>query len=129
MTGHVAERAGTKVAPAAPFESVICVLLVRAHRCGTDPQIPVEVRRHRIFARRPVDPLRPNWAIAPDVQFGWVADQPSLNHFDGATQTAASTALIAHLCSDFPFFRETPQRPRLIDRVCERLLAINVFAH
>src|SRR6266542_3242797 len=97
VTSHVAEGAGAKILPSAPFESVISVLFVGTQRRGSKPQVPTEAGGHRIFAGRAVDALRPDRAVAPDMQLLGFADDARLDDFDGAPEAIPGAALVAHL--------------------------------
>src|SRR5207247_6540794 len=109
MTGHIAHGAGAKILPASPRERMInatastsstfvvrCrrIFFVGPHGRGTNPKIPIESRRNRVFALGPINPLRPDRTIAPNVQFERLADQAGLNDFDGATETAGCASLV-----------------------------------
>ena len=105
------------------------IFFVGPHRRGTNPKIPIESRRNRIFARGPINPLRPDRTIAPNVQFERLADQAGLNDFDGATETAAGASLVAHLGGDLLLPGEVTQVAGLENRVGQRFLNVGVLAH
>jgi hypothetical protein len=52
-----------------------------------------------------------------------------LNDFDSSTQAIASAPLVAHLSGHFFLLGDLAHHARFINRVSERLLAIDVFAH
>ena len=52
-----------------------------------------------------------------------------LNDFDAAAQRSRGAALIAHLRGHLFPGRQVAQLARLGDRLCQRFLAINMFAH
>src|SRR5207247_8165258 len=86
VTRHVAERARAEVIPTAPGEIVIDTFLERAKWSRAEPEIPIHICRHLVFAFGPVQSLRPDRAIRPDVQLAWAADDARLNDLDGAAQ-------------------------------------------
>ena len=129
VAGHVAERAGAEILPAAPIERVIDALLVGSVRCRAEPHVPIEVCGDRVFTGGSVDSLGPDRAIAPDVDFANIADDAGLNDFDSAAQAVFGAALVAHLSYHLVFAGELAEGSRFVHRMCERLLAIDVFAH
>ena len=62
------------------------------------------------------------------MQFGDVADDSGLDHFDRATQAAAGAALVAHLGGQFSVASQLPQNTGFMDRLGERLLTVDVLA-
>src|SRR5262245_48640837 len=128
MTRHVTERAGAEVEPSAPVERMINPFLERARGRRSEPKIPVHISGHRIFALRPSDSLRPDRAIRPYMNFPRRADQPRLNHFDGAAQSVFGAALIAHLRDHFLPRGEVTKMARFKNRLRQRLLAVHMFA-
>ena len=68
VAGHVAQGAGAKLPPAAPLERMIG-RMIRPHFRRADELGPVHVRRHCGRVGRPVDALRPDRAVRPDVNF------------------------------------------------------------
>src|SRR5262249_19715564 len=127
MAGHVAQGPGAKIEPTSPVERMINFLLVWAHRCRSQPQIPFEVRRHGVLPWRPANTLRPNWAVAPHIDLPTRTDEPSLNHFHRAAKTVFRAALIAHLCHRLVLPGQLPQMPGFKDRLRQWLLTINMF--
>ena len=128
MARHVAERAGAKVKPAAPIPSVIHILLVGAFFRWSEPVVPTQRGRHDVRSFGAHDALWPDGTIRPDMDLAHRADDAGLDHFDRAAQTIMRAALIAHLRGDFVFAGEVAQITRLMHRLRERLLTINVFA-
>src|SRR5207237_1198317 len=127
MTRHVPEGAGPEVVPTAPLECMVRVFLVWPLRSGAEPTIPIQGRRNRILARRPIQALRPNGAIAPDMQLERFADDAGLNDFDGPTQPALGAALVAHLGGQFLFGGQPAQCARFVNSLGQRLLAKTVL--
>ena len=76
----------------------------------------------------PAHALRPDRAVRPDVDFMHLADDARLDAFDRAAQAIRRAALVAHLRDDAGFLRQIAQIARLVNRLRQRLLAIDVFA-
>src|SRR5262249_7134058 len=147
MASHIAQRAGAEILPTAPhkrmiysalataFASAVCSISfgpsrpVRTFWRGSKPEVPIERRRNRILARRPVHALRPNRSIAPNMHLANRADNTRLDNLDCPPQTIFGAALVAHFGRDTTFFRQLAQQPRFINRLRQWLLAINMFAH
>ncbi len=124
---HVAERAGAEVEPAAPFEIVIHILLERAFRRRPEPQIPIERAGDDVRAGRAIQPLRPDGAIGPDVEFARLANDAGVDHLDGAAQTVFGAALVAHLRGQFLLAGELTHGAHFADGLAERFLAEAMF--
>ena len=128
VASHVAECAGAEVLPAAPFEGVVNIFLERARRRATEPDVPRERIRHNVGAFGAAHALRPDGAICPDMDFADVADDAALDDFHRAANAIGGAALVAHLRDDILAFREIFQVARFVNRLHERLLAIDMFA-
>lgn len=104
MTCHISEGACAEIEVAAPIEGVIGTLFVRPLRCRTKPAIPVERLGNRIGALGALNALRPDGPVGPHMQFEGLANDTSLDDFDGAAQAVARAALVAHLRGYFGLF-------------------------
>src|ERR1700691_3165633 len=59
---HVAERAGAEILPAAPVKWIVNSIrifwimrtLIRSHRSWSNPKIPIQCRRNRVFSQRAI---------------------------------------------------------------------------
>ena len=144
VAGHVAERAGAEVLPAAPDEGMIHraaatsaaagglvgpLGFVRAHGRRADPPVPIQRRGDRVRAGRPIHALRPDGPVGPHIDLPHRPDEAGLNDLDRAAQAVFGAALIAHLGGDLVLLGELAEQPRFIDRVRQGLLAIDMFAH
>ncbi len=101
MTGHVAERPGAEIPPAAPVVRVIDRVV---RPLGRRPQekVPVNVRRNRHRLLRTRDDVRRllpvvERAIGPDVNFLHLAERPGSHQLDRAAEAGIGRALVAHL--------------------------------
>src|SRR5438105_877150 len=101
MTGHIPKGAGAEIIPATPGECVIHTLLEGPEWSGSEPEVPIHIRRHGILTHGPVYSLRPNWTIRPDMEFTGRSNDTGLNDFDGPAKAIAGAALVAHLGSKF----------------------------
>src|SRR5436305_8340274 len=128
MASHVAKGASAVIDPASPFEWLI-VWVIGALRGRPKKEIPMNVRGNRRRGSWPVHALGPDRAIAPDMNLMNRADSPALDYFDRPTQPAFGASLVSHLRRNFVFGRGLAHEPRFINRVRERLLAIDMFAH
>ena len=63
------------------------------------------------------------------MHFAHGADRSVADQFDDPPHAAERVALIAHLRDDVHFVRNLAHPPRFVDRMRERLLAVDVFAH
>ena len=88
---------------------MIRLILERPGRRGAEPKVPVKIRRDLILSVRPGDALRPDGAVAPDVNFGGSADYAGLDHLDRAAQGSAGATLIAHLRGNLLLLGELPE--------------------
>ena len=126
VTRHVAERARAEIPPTPPVRGLIG-RVIRPHRRGSDPEVPVQALRHRGHVGGPLA-ARPRLA-APDVALADRPDRPGLDDFDDASIVVLGMDLRPHLGRDLRLRREVGHRAGLIDRVGQRLLAIDMLAH
>ena len=82
VAGHVAERAGAEVGPAAPFERVVEAFFVGAHLSGADEAVPVEAIGDGVGAGGSIEALGPDGAVRPDVKFFGISDDAGLDDLD-----------------------------------------------
>ena len=128
VTGHVAERPGAKVPPAAPRKRNV-TFAVRAVRRRAKPQIPVQAFGHVGLGRTRLHALRPDWAVGPDVRLGDVANDPGANQLDRTADRLAGVRLVAHLGGHASFPGQARQVTGLVHVVSQRLLCIAMLAH
>src|SRR5579859_5127663 len=102
--------------------------LERTHRCGTKPRIPFEISRYGIRALRRANPLGPNRTVCPNMDLSYGANNACLDDFHCSTQAIFGAALVAHLSHYAIFFGQGAEIAGLINGLCQRLLAINMFA-
>src|SRR6201998_4768664 len=99
---HITQCAGAKVLPTAPVKRLvdpiwiiwIMAAYVRPHRCRSNPNVPIQSRRNRIFSEWTIHCLRPDGAVSPHVNFMHLSDETVLNRFHRAAQTVRGAALI-----------------------------------
>ena len=108
---------------------MIDALLVRPLRGGAEPRFPVQLRRHRVLARRPIQTLGPDGAVGPNMTFERIADDPGVDDLNPAPQPVEGAALVAHLRSQVLLFGQPPHCPGLKDGLDQRFLAETVLAH
>ena len=126
---HVAQRAVAEVPPAPPVEGMVDLLDVGPLGRGPEPEVPVEVLGHGRRGRRPQDALRPGRVHDPRVHFGDGADDAGAQQLDRRAASIRGVALVAHLGRDLRLRRRLCQKVRLVDRMAEGLLAVDVFPH
>ena len=125
MAGHVAERAGAEVPPAAPDEVAVGAV-VRTVTARSEPEVEAQWRRDRLDLLGRLDALRPHRAIGPHVHLAHRADRTAAHRLDTGTQAVHAGALVAHLRDHAMTRREHGQLTRLLHRMRERLLAEHV---
>ena len=141
MTGHVPQRPGAEIPPAAPVERVIGALAlalfvgrvdgVRPHRRRAKEQVPVNMLGHLRRIQRPRRDrgrLWPDGAVGPDVHFTHRSDGARLDDLDGFAQLIRSASLVAHLRGDLELCRRLAHGPGLEHGVGQRLLTVDVLA-
>ncbi len=108
---------------------VISALFERSPRRGSEPEIPVQTRRHRVLARRPVVARREAAvAIAPHVDLANLAEQSGLDDLDRAAERLAAAALGAVLRGDLALGRQFDQLACLRNLAHQRFFAEHVLA-
>src|SRR3989304_270027 len=93
----VAQTAGPEIPPAAPGERMIA-RVIRAHGGGADPQVPVQVRRHRRRLLGARDAARgDHWgAVRAAVDLADRAARPGPDRLSDQPGLFARLALVAH---------------------------------
>src|SRR5438105_2008958 len=127
MAGHVAEGAGAEVPPAAPGEGDVGVV-IGSFGGGAVPEVPVQRLGDFRPILGPIDALRPDWAIGPDVDFTDDADGAGADDLGPGADAAGGRAVVAHLGGDLMLGGEQLQLARFPDAVREGLLGVDVFA-
>src|SRR5439155_27227906 len=92
---EVGEASSAEVEPVAPTCGAIGVLLEWPQGRGTDPEVPVEAGRDRVFALG--NAFVGGDADAPVVNLADTAEDSGLDQLDAAAGRGAGAALIAHL--------------------------------
>ena len=96
-------------------------------RRGTKPKVPVQFCRRR-HGRGPVEALRPDGAIGPDMNLADVTQHARADQGRRAAEIAGGGPLVAHLRGDLVVAGELGQHAGLVQRMRERLLHEAVFA-
>src|SRR6266581_883900 len=127
VAGDVAQRAGAEIPPAAPLERCIC-RVVGPRGGGTEPQVPVDPGRRVVLLERPLDGLRPDRPVGPQLDLAYRADGARLDPFPYLARPFAGVPLIPHLGSDLGLARGLHQLAHLPQRTRQRLLDARVLA-
>ena len=117
VAGHVAQRAGAEVPPAAPGERMIAVA-VRPLRRRAEPDVPVERRRAPASIGGPALALRPDRAIGPDVDFLDRADLAGAESGAAALRIGSKAVPWLPICVATPFSRAISPSRRASQIVC-----------
>ena len=131
VTGHVAQRAGAEVPPAAPIMGMVD-RVVRTLGGRAQEQVPVHVLGNGLVfrSRDDVRRLLPvlERTIGPDVDLAHLADGTRTHQLCTAAEARVGRALVAHLGAH-PFLTcRLAHQASFPDRVGQRLLAIDVLA-
>ena len=130
MTSHIAESPGTEIPEASPDEGEISTTVV-AVGGGAEPAAPVHVFGNLVrfwYRGDRLGALRPDGAIGPDMDLGYVAESAGLYHLDTLAQSAGGRALVAHLGGDLMLLGGLSQLAGLEDGLGEGLLHEGVLA-
>ena len=127
VAGHVAQCAGAEVVPSAPVPGQI-YRMVRTFYGRAQPEIPVQRAGHGHLLGGQVQALRPDGAVGPAVYLPYLANLASPYPFCDAAAPVERVTLVAHLCGHLIFLGQLGQQACLIDRVGQRLLAIDMLA-
>jgi hypothetical protein len=73
MATDVTQSACAEVNPAAPTEGMVGGM-VRAIRCWTNPQIPIQILRDGWRVSGTINALRPNRSVSPQVNLSDISD-------------------------------------------------------
>ena len=118
-----------KAQPVKPVEGMVGVvigtILGRAQE-----QVPMDVSRDgRTFcgARDNTGRLRPNGTIGPNMNLANWANGTRTNDLHRLAESVLGGALVAHLRGNFGALRGFTHQAGFVDRVNQRLLAINMF--
>ena len=153
---HVSQRAGAEIDPAPPVGGVVYRVIGQVADHRPQVQIPVhavglrvagihDVRRQgqdRVLVPLlvplrvqplfptpgPPDALGPSRPVGPCVHLRHVPDHARLHPLVDPPRFVAGMALVAHLGNDAGLLRNSRQHPRLVDRVRQRLLHVDVLA-
>lgn len=139
MTGHVADGSTAEVIEAAPVEGLIEIaaelvgVAIAAARVGagfgrSEPEVPIEGGGDGRGWRNGSEPLRPERAVGPGVDFSHVADLTGPNHFGGLAGALIRVALIAHLGGDFVLVGRFAEHARFPDGAGEGFLDVDMLA-
>ena len=126
---HVAQGPVAEIPPVLPRHGSLREVagVIGPHRRRPDPQVPVQPLRHRGRllrpARRTFDPL-----VHPNVGFPHRPDRPRSDQLDHAAVVVGGVDLRAHLGRHLHLLGRFPHHAGLVDRVGQRLLAIDVLA-
>src|SRR5438445_12450592 len=115
MTGHVAQGTGAEIKPATPVKGMIDTCLERPNRRRSQPQIPFQICRNRVFPRRASDALRPDGPVRPDMDLLDGPDETRLHDLDRAAQSRFRTPLVAHLGHNAVLLCKVTKVSRFID--------------
>ncbi len=127
MAGHIAECAGAEIPPAAEVPGVVAAV-IRTFGGRTEESIPVECRRYFLRFYRTRKALRPDRTVGECVDTGHFTDFAVPNPVADFAHTVARSALVTHLGGYFVFVGKTGEQTRLVNGMCERLLAVYMFA-
>jgi len=128
MAGHIAEGAGAEIPPSAPVPRRV-EGVVRTHGSWPDKEIPVKGVRDPLPGFRTVKALRPYWTVGESFHFGDFADLAVGQPFTNQVNPLTRRTLVPHLGGHLVFFGQFGQQPRLIHRMGQWFLNINVLAH
>ncbi|GBL30332.1 hypothetical protein EMGBS10_14820 [Opitutia bacterium] len=128
VAAEVAQRAAAEVQPIAPVERVVDRGRVGSGRRRAQPEVPGQTRRHRA-RRRACRELRVAVALVgqPGMRRAHLADAPLLDQPHRRPIFRAGMDLVAHLRADPVPGRLQPEQARLLDRVGQRLLQVDVL--
>ncbi len=127
MGAHIAHRPRPEIPPAPPGERMIGRVIGAPGR-RPEPDIPVDGARAGRELGRGLDPLRPDRPVRPDVDLGHRADGPVPDPLVEEPGAFLGVPLVAHLGDDVHLLRGLGQHPGFLDRVGQRLLAVDVLA-
>ncbi len=102
--------------------------MVGPRRCGAEPQIPVERRGGVVLIERPLDRLRPDRPVGPQLDLAHGADQPGLHPLADQACAFFGMSLIPHLRLDFVAPRCVLELLHFPQRAGQRLLNARVLA-
>jgi len=126
MAAKVAERPAAEVPPSSPLAGQVA-RMVRPMRRRAEPQVPVQVLRHgRGLCRALVATVA---GTGPDVDLVDGADRTGPDEFHDPPVVVAGVNLGADLGGHLLLAGQVRHDPRLLDRVRQRLLAVDVLAH
>ncbi len=128
MTTDVAQGAATEIPPPAPLERGIRGV-IRPFGSGPEPEIPVEGVRHGRGIGWPLDSLRPDRAVGPEMHLVDGPDRVGIEPFFQLANAFATMALDPHLGHHVVSSGGLGERPRFPDGVGQRFLDEHVFAH
>src|SRR2546428_466220 len=97
-------------------------------RGGTEPRVPVDPGRRVVLLERPLDGLRPDRPVGPQLDLAYRADGARLDPFPYLARPFAGVPLIPHLGSDLGLARGLHQLAHLPQRTRQRLLDARVLA-
>ena len=124
MRGPVAQVRRAEVAPRPPRQP----LGMEGAKAGrTQPQVPLQIRRHRRLALRVFLVIGPA-LVVPRVDFLDRAERPVADQLQGPAERVAGRALVAHRGGHLVLPGQLAEHARLVDRARQRLLGIHVLA-
>ena len=127
VAAEIAHRSIAKVIPSPPIHRMIGVGLEGPHGGGSQPEVPVQIVRHRVAALGPRHTARPSVLRVPHMDLRDGSKEIGRNQLHAPSQVRRGTALVSRLRDDFGSFGKLPQLPGLGDRMREWFLAIHVL--
>ena len=124
MAADVAQRATAVVPKTAPTEGVDLGVVGALGGDRSLPQVPTQMRGHRLGGKLQARPLRPKarGTIGPVMNIGDLTDQTAFNPFAQQARAGEGRALVAHHREHAFLFRKVAQRARFPQRIAKRLL-------
>ena len=116
-----------EIPEAAPLERRVR-RVIRPLRRGPEPEVPVERGRRVVLFQRPVDRLRPDRPIGPEMHLAHRPDRAGLDQLADLARAIARVALVPHLGHDLGVTtRVVRQHSHLAHGPRQRLLNVGVL--
>src|SRR5439155_1263897 len=100
VAGDVAQGTGAEVPPTAPLERRVRGV-IGAGRGGAEPQVPIDPGGRVVLFERPLDRLRPDRPVGPELDLAHRPDGAGFDPLADLPRALAGVALVPHLGSDF----------------------------
>src|SRR5947208_6106759 len=128
VAGDVAQGTGAEVPPTAPLERRVRGV-IGAGRGGAEPQVPIDPGGRVVLFERPLDRLRPDRPVGPELDLAHRPDGAGFDPLADLPRALAGVALVPHLRRDLGLAGRFDQLAHLPQGPGERLLDAGVLAH